>query len=119
MCNYWVVGKRWNDEEQGNRFYNLGKWEMGWAENDNPKYDNKIKQIKAGDRIAIKHMDGQGQTTITIVALGIVKGIEDNIVYVNWIETGLNRKVESKGCFGTIHGPYNYDDEWTRKVFCL
>lgn len=117
--NYWVVGKTWGLNDQGDRFHQLGKWEMGWDENDKPKYAEKIRQMQEGDRIAIKHMNGKGQSDITIVALGIIKGVENNVVYVNWVVTDLKRKVDSRGCFGTIHGPYKYKDDWVREVFCL
>ena len=119
MIHYWIVGKTWAGEDQAQRFYSLGKWEMGYEEAEVPKYDKKIAQIKAGDRLAVKHMNGKGQKDITIVAIGIVKGIEERVVYVDWIVKDLNRKVPSRGCFGTLHGPYTYKNAWTRQVFCL
>ncbi len=88
-------------------------------EADVPKDDRKIAQMKAGDRLAVKHMNGKGQSDITIVAIGIVNGIEERVVYVDWVLKDLNRKVPSRGCFGTLHGPYTYKNAGVRQVFCL
>lgn len=66
-------------------------------------------------------MMGQGATQIKITALGVVTEVdpEDNRVYVSWIANDLDRKVESKGCFQSIHGPFDAEDPWTKEVFRL
>jgi len=117
--NYWLVGATWAGHDQKNDFYNRGYWEMGYNDNDKPNFAKKRDNIKKGDRIAVKSMDGKGATTITIHSFGIVKDVADKKVYVDWILKDLNRKVESRGAFATIHGPYNYEDDWTNKVFCI
>lgn len=119
MPKYWVVGATWASDDMKDKFYQLGIWEMGWDDQDKPKLAEKRDSIQEGDRIAIKTMDGQGQSTITIHAIGIVKGNDDKKIHINWILKDLNRKVPSKNCFGTIHGPYDGNDEWTRQVFSL
>ncbi len=99
-------------------FISKGIWEMYYGSGQMPKYDERLKQIQPGDRIAIKTMAGRGSEDIYIRAIGVVKHIQGTLVVVDWKLTGLNRKVESKGCYGTIHGPY-LKDNWIRKVFSL
>jgi hypothetical protein len=62
-------------------------------------------------------MLGQGSPEIQINAIGIVRDIEGRYVYVDWILRNMNRKVESKGCYSSIHGPYSYDSDWIKEVF--
>jgi len=55
--------------------------------------------------------------------LGLIKGVilETNkvICTVDWVATNLERDIEeSKGCFKSIHGPFE-KDAWVEKVFCL
>ncbi len=119
MSNYWIVGANWSGEDQKEEFYKLGFWEMGWDDEDKPKLARKRNSIEESDRIAIKTMDGQAQKTITIHAIGIVKGKRDRKIFIEWIVKNMRRKVDAKGCFGTIHGPYKFDDEWTKEVFCI
>lgn len=116
--NYWVVGATWGDDNLADKFYLRGCWEMGYANEDQPGYAEKISQIQQGDRIAVKKMDGHGATTISIKAIGIVKDVSDGIVYVNWVLTGIERHVPSKNYFGTIHGPIA-DNLWRNEAFCL
>jgi hypothetical protein len=72
--------------------------------------------------VAIKSMNGKGATTITIHAIGVVKEVADGKVYIEWKFIDMNRQVPSKGskgAFGTIQGPYNFSDSWTRQVFSI
>lgn len=121
---YWVVGASWGGvEHQDRRFVEQGFWMLGWKESDQPSQYEKASEIQPGDRIAIKRMKGQGQTSIRIFHLGIVKGVildTDKVVCtVDWVATDLNRDIEeSRGCFKSIHGPFE-KDEWVEKVFCL
>ena len=65
-------------------------------------------------------MLGPGNSKIRIRVIGIIKDIdEDKTVYVNWILTNIDRLVPSRGCYGTIHGPFilRYDRDWINKVF--
>jgi hypothetical protein len=122
MWQYWIVGAMWGGhDDQSEVFIRRGYWFLGWADNDQPKQANLRDQIKIGDRIAIKRMLGQGSTDVEIRALGIVKEIdpEDSRVYIHWAVSDLKRRVPSKGCFASIHGPFPPDDEWTRLVFQL
>lgn len=48
--NYWFVGAVWNGEDQTERFLKEGTWQNGYDE----KFSNLVKQMKPGDRIAIK-----------------------------------------------------------------
>ena len=40
-------------------------------------------------------------------------------IHVNWLLTDLHHNVDSAGCYGSIHGPFPHDDEWTQRVFPL
>ena len=44
-------------------------------------------------------MDGQGASTITIHAIGIVKEVADGKVFIDWKIIDLHRHVPSKGIF--------------------
>lgn len=119
MQNYWIVGANWSGHDQKEKFYKLGFWEMGWRDDEQPNQAEKRDEIKENDRIAIKTMDGQGRDTITIHAIGIVKGNDDKKIHIDWLVKNMNRQVYSKGCFSTIHGPFKFADDWTKEVFCL
>ena len=118
---YWVVGATWGDDDMYNTFVDRGYWEMGYSDKQKPDYAELRAQIQEGDRVAIKTMLGQGSPEIRIRAIGIVKEVDgdDGRVYVDWVRRGMRRKVSSKGCYGTIHGPYLVvnDKEWLGDVF--
>ena len=121
MNQYWVVGASWGGvEHQDKRFIEQGIWMLGWQKGAQPE---KAKEMRAGDRIAIKRMKGKGQTGIRILHLGIIRGIildaKKIICTVNWVATDLDRNIEeSRGCFQSIHGPYGHD-AWIQEIFCL
>ena len=120
--NYWLVGAMYDgSDDQSAAFYRRGYWEMGWNDADQPSFASKRDLIEPGDRIAVKSRRGQGSPTITIKGLGIVKEVFEGKVFVDWKVTDLSREVPSKGCYGTIHGPYTItgDPEWVKTVFCL
>jgi len=117
--NYWLVGANWSGSDKKETFYLKGVWEMGYADEDKPRYTKLRDSISVDDRIAIKAMGGKGSKTITIHAIGIVKLVEEKKVYINWIQTEINKKVESKGKFSTIHKLDNNQKEWINEIFCL
>lgn len=122
MSDYWLVGANWEGDDQAAAFYRRGYWELGWEDSQQPGMASGRDSIQPGDRIAIKAMRGRGATTITIKGLGLVKEVADKRVYIDWKVTGLDREVPAKGCFASIHGPYNLsgpDAAWVREVFCL
>lgn len=121
--NYWLVGASWGGEDhQDELFIQNGYWMLGWGQNEQPSQFKKGEKINVGDRIAIKRMKGKGASDIKILHLGIVKGvisdIDKVICIVDWVVKDLNRDVESRGCFKSIHGPYQ-KDEWIEKIFCI
>lgn len=124
MSKYWIVGASWGGQDhQDERFVEQGIWMLGWAREDQPAQYKKASEIRAGDRIAIKRMKGKGQTGIKIKHIGIIKGVildTDKVVCsVDWVVTGIDRDIEeSRGCFKSIHGPYD-QDEWTKAIFSL
>jgi len=121
MSRYWVVGAAWGGtDHQDQRFIEQGIWMLGWTEGDQPK---RAAEMQPGDRIAIKRLKGGGQTGIRVMHLGIIRGVildaNKVICTVNWVATNLDRNVqESRGCFASIHGPYDHDG-WVQEVFCL
>jgi len=117
--NYWLVGANWDGNDQAEIFYRRGCWEMGYGDDEKPTLTKRRNEIHAGDRIALKSMDGKGATTITIKAIGVVTDMADKKVFIDWKLTNLNRTVQSHGAFATIHGPYSFSDSWTKEVFCL
>jgi hypothetical protein len=122
MAKYWVVGAMYGgNNDQAPKFIRRGYWVLGWSDADAPDQAKRRDQIGVGDRIAIKRMMGKGATEIRITALGVVTEVdeEDKRVYVTWIADDLNRVVESRGCFQSIHGPFEADDPWVKEVFRL
>jgi hypothetical protein len=122
--NYWVVGATFADKDMYPEFIENNFWYMGWEHADknnssvNVFFERSI-QIKAGDRIAIKRLLGKGQTNIKIMAIGVVRKVVKDIVFVDWVLKDMNRQVSINGCVGTIYGPFNYQDVWTKEVFCI
>ncbi len=117
---YWVVGAMWGGrEDQYEEFVQKGYWLLGWEDADQPQFTRRRNRIRPGDRIAIKKISTH--PNIEIRAIGTVKRIdpEDHLVYVHWVVSDLHHKVHSKGCYGSIHGPYDPNDKWTREVFTL
>lgn len=120
MSNYWVVGAMWGgQDDQSDTFVRRGYWFLGWSDAEQPDQAAARDQIKPGDRIAIKRMLGRGSREIEIRALGVVKEIDpdDKRIYVHWAAQDLGRRVPAKGCFASIHGPFDAGDEWTLRVF--
>ena len=118
--NYYVVGANWSGEKQHEDFYRRGYWEMGYDDSEQPRFAEMRDSMQPGDRIAIKSMDGQGATTITIHAIGIVKEVFHKRVYIDWVFFPKpTRHVPSRGCLKTIHGPFKSDDSWVHEVFCI
>ena len=114
--NYWVVGANWGGDVKDD-FYRRGYWEMGHDDKKQPNFAKLRDDIKPKDRIAIKSMDGQGKTTITIHAIGIVKEVFQKRVYIDWILKDINKTVPSKNYFGTIHSVT--DEDWKNNAFCI
>lgn len=130
---YWLVGATYGDEgDQSEWFVAGGYWMLGWREGDSPEQAERCKQIKPGDRIAIKKLQGRGATQITIRHIGVVKGIIPCdyslgrfVCTVNWLNSeDMDRSVKFFDfmCGGSIAGPYAYGvdnktDQWLESVF--
>lgn len=48
--SYWFVGARWGDEDQVDKFLKENIWQNGYTD----KFNKLVKQMKPGDKIAIK-----------------------------------------------------------------
>ncbi len=118
---YWVVGATRGEDDMRETFIDRGYWQMGYSDGEKPNLAALRAQMQENDRIAIKSMLGQGSPEIRIRAIGIIREVDgaDGRVYVNWLRKGMNRIVPSKGCYGTIHGPFTVsnESEWLGQVF--
>ena len=122
--NYWFAGATFGNVDMYKEFIENGFWYMGWEEYQKEEhrisqYFDRVYQIKKNDRIAIKRLLGKGQSYIRIMAIGIVKKVVKEVIFVEWLVKNLDRSVPINGCVGTIYGPFSYDDDWTNKVFCI
>lgn len=124
--NYWLVGASWDGtEHQDKIFVENGYWMLGYSKEQDPVQFAKAKQIKIGDRIAIKRLKGAGSPDIRILHIGIVKGVVQHgkhaMCIVDWFATDLDKSVASHGCLKSIHGPYeaNDYDGWIQEIFSL
>ena len=137
--NYWVVGAMFGGSEDQLNEYFIKRgywycWEPGNHEESKSikNQQERFKQIKSGDRIAVKKLLGRGSKEIAIRAIGIVTDVDRDEwrVYVNWLpldqndnktfdKTTIERKVPHNGAGASIHGPFSYDDEWVKSVFCI
>jgi hypothetical protein len=108
-------------DNQASKFVRRGYWKLGWEDDEQPNMAKRRDQIKPNDRIAIKRMMGRGASDIRITALGVVTetDLEDGREYVRWIADDLDRVVDARGCFGTIHGPFVEGDDWVKEIFWL
>ena len=123
---FFVAGAMWNGtDDKYDDFLLRGYWQSGW----DPKTDEYrpiIEKIRPGDRIAIKKGLGPGTSDTLIRAIGVVKDVDvgTGTVYVDWVIRGMKRKVPSRGCYKTIHGPFHKGidpdvTDWICKVFSL
>jgi hypothetical protein len=117
---YWVVGVSWGGrEDQYEEFVREGYWLLGWVEDEKPHLAARRDRIQPGDRIAIKKISTH--PNIEIRATGIVRRTDpkDLRVHVRWVQTDLHHHVHSRGCYQSIHGPYDASDPWIREIFRL
>ncbi|MBQ0369047.1 MULTISPECIES: hypothetical protein [Providencia] len=127
--NYWLAGASWDGcDHQDKTFIENKIWVLGYKKNEDEAQYQRAKKIKKNDRIAIKRMMGKGASEIKILHIGVVEGVVDygNLVIcvVNWLVTNKDITVESKGCFASIHGPYEMGnnietDNWLNSIFSL
>ncbi len=119
MKKYWLVGATWKDKDMLPDFIIKGIWKMGWDKGDKPLYDQRISEMKIGDRIAVKRLLGQGNDKMVILAIGIITHIEGQVINVNWVMKNMTRKVSlNGGCFGTISNPFT-PNGWIRRIFTI
>ena len=133
---YWLVGATWGGTDDVlPQFIKRGYWYC-WDINQFDKDDSGIgnsiknqqerfKNIKEGDRIAVKRLLGKGASYMAILAIGLVKDVDikEWRIYVDWVLTDIkDRHVNLKGCVASIHGPFSKrgsDATWVQEIFCL
>lgn len=128
--NYWLLGATWYDSDDNQvdkytEFFQNKIWMLGYKKDGDPTQYNEAKNIKIGDRVAIKRNQGFANKPIKILSIGIVEGIThdaDRVTcVVNWLDNS-SKEVESKGCIKTVNGPYKKDDQyrqWLNEIFSL
>ena len=122
---YFLGGAFWSEDDVYPDFIATGRWETG-SDEYTKKCLQKLEVMRPGDRFAIKKKLGKGSNKIQIRAIGIIKSIDlvRGIVYINWVRTGMKRKVDCKNVFATLHGPYSNkpsdkNADWINQIFCL
>ncbi|MDO4769222.1 MAG: hypothetical protein Q4A11_02480 [Brachymonas sp.] len=134
LPNYWVVGATWGGKDDAlPRFLKRGYWycfDVNECLADDAGLGNSIsvqqerfREIKSGDRIAVKRLLGQGASEMDILAIGVVKDVDDGEwrIYIDWrfeFKKG-ERRVPLRGCTASVHGPYQLDDAWVHQIFCI
>lgn len=128
---YYVVGASYGgNESQLERFIEHGIWALGWNGDDAPAQYAPLMEMKRGDFIAVKRMNGRGASDVTILARGVVRGViteakEEKrfVCTVDWFETNVDKVVPAKhrGIFQSVAGPFVLDDDrdWLINVFDL
>ena len=102
-------------------------WVLGWGEKEQPLQVSRFRQVRPGDRIAIKKKHGRGE--IQIRATGVVKGSSERdgrfMLHVDWKHKDIEIITAGRGCFSTIHGPYPkypkdaIEKAWLKTIFDL
>lgn len=134
QVQYWVVGAMFGGvEDVLDGFIKRGYWYC-WdkkvpngASSQGPhsvkQQIERFKQMKAGDRIAVKKIHSVQNQQMEVRALGIITDIDEEEwrVYVDWKVRfeHLERIVSLHGCSASIHGPFLYDNNDIRDIFCL
>ncbi|WP_188035984.1 hypothetical protein [Pseudomonas sp. EZ-C24] len=126
MSNYWVVGAMFGgSEDQLPKFIERGYWYC-WDPEKVRKREIPVKaqrlfpMIKPGDRIAVKKLQGQGASKMSVRALGEVTAVDHDEwrIYVRWLVTNINREVPVAGCMSAIQGPFK-ESEWRSSIFSI
>jgi hypothetical protein len=120
LPNYWVAGATVDGQDMKDDFIAHGFW---FADAEDAQ--EHIKEIKPGDRMAIKRRLGQGATQVAIHALGVVekvaqyKALDFRMIYVKWIRISPERRVPFSGFGAALHGPFPGTKPVVRKIFSL
>ena len=101
---YWIVGITLGNTDGTKTFVKRGYWEP----NKSGDVVNQIGGMRAGDRIALKCQLGRGNKSISIKAIGIINDVDlnENKVYIEWLEEFDDRNVPLRGRIKQINGPY-------------
>ncbi|GGH41601.1 5-methylcytosine-specific restriction enzyme B [Cribrihabitans marinus] len=99
--NYWFVGAAWDEGDQTPRFLEEGIWQNGYDD----KFSEHVRQMKQGDRIAIKatytrkhdvpfENRGRAVSAMSIKAIGTITGNrgDGKTVEVSWQEVDPPRE---------------------------
>lgn len=123
--NYWFVGAAWDEGDQTPRFLEKGIWQNGYDD----KFSHLVRQMKQGDRIAIKAtytrkhdvpFDNRERavSAMRIKAIGTVTGNHDDgkTVEVSWEEIDPPREWFFYTYRTTVARARFEDDEMARQL---
>lgn len=123
--NYWFVGATWDEGDQAPRFLDEGIWQNGYDE----KFSQLVRQMKQGDRIAIKatftrkhdvpfENRGRAVSAMRIKAIGTITGNrgDGKTVEVAWEEVDPPREWFFYTYRTTVARARFEDDDMARKL---
>jgi 5-methylcytosine-specific restriction protein B len=123
--NYWFVGAAWDEGDQTPRFLEKGIWQNGYDD----KFSHLVRQMKQGDRIAIKAtytrkhdvpFDNRERavSAMRIKAIGTITGNHDDgkTVGVSWEEIDPPREWFFYTYRTTVARARFEDDEMARQL---
>ena len=125
MMQYWLVTATWTSGDVLAKFIdpkptrNYPYWELEPSVGEeNPGLSGLRRQMRKGDRIAVKGTPKGGR--IAIRALGIVKRLAktNSSVYVKWLKGAPVKTVEWNGCSDAIEGPFP-SPVWLAEIFSV
>jgi 5-methylcytosine-specific restriction enzyme B len=126
--NYWFVGSMWSTGDQTDRFLRDGIWQNGYDE----KFSHLVKQMKVGDRIAIKasftrkhdvpfENHGRAASAMRIKAIGTItlNHGDKQTVDVDWQELDPPREWYFYTYRTTVARARVEDDDMARKLIAF
>lgn len=124
-ANYWFVGAVWGSEDQAERFLREGIWQNGYDE----KFSKLVREMKPGDRIAIKasftrkhsvpfENHGRAASVMRIKAIGTITANlgDGQTVEVDWRELDPPREWYFYTYRTTVARARLEDDNMARKL---
>jgi hypothetical protein len=120
MSDYWVVGAMWggHDDQSESSFvvdtgFSVGltrssRHRLNFVTESSPMTVSRSSACSVKDR---RNRDPRAWRREI--------DADDKRVYVDWLVKGLTRRVPSRGCYRSIHGPFDANDDWVKVAFCV
>jgi hypothetical protein len=105
---YWIAGCDRNGTNMYNSYVDEGYWRLNTDGLRDYRFQNRFRQMRINDRIALKANMGRTLGEIKIKALGIITAIDmdEMKVSVNWLISDMERLLPVNGCIPRLNGPY-------------